>query len=83
MATNNGNGNGSPNGEHKNALVVGLTSQGAEVHATLIRLTRFAAVFEVYNPALVLRTSEVLDNFKIIVRDRTIYSGRAVVRSRP
>jgi len=81
MATHNGNGNHIANGDQKNALVVGVTSQGAEVHATLIRMTRFSAVFEVYNPALVLRTSEVIDDFKIIVRDRTIYSGRAIVRS--
>jgi len=29
----------------------------------------------------VLRTSEVITDFKIVVRDRSIYSGRAVVRS--
>lgn len=57
------------------------TSQGAEIRAKLVRLTRYAAVFEIYNPALVLRTSEVLESFKIIAHDRAIYSGRAVVRS--
>src|SRR4051794_5931545 len=83
MATQNGNSNGthSSNGELKDSVVLGNTSQGAEIHATLVRLTRYSAVFEIYNPALVMRTSEVLDNFKIVVRDRTIYSGRAVVRS--
>jgi extracellular factor (EF) 3-hydroxypalmitic acid methyl ester biosynthesis protein len=79
MATQNGNG--SHSSEQKTGLVVGQTSQGSEIHATLVRMTRFSAVFEIYNPALVLRTSEVIDNFKIIIRDRTIYSGRAIVRS--
>jgi extracellular factor (EF) 3-hydroxypalmitic acid methyl ester biosynthesis protein len=83
MATQNGkvNGTHNANGQLKDSLVAGQTSQGAEIHATLVRLTRYAAVFEIYNPALVLRTSEVISNFKIVVRDRTIYSGRAVVRS--
>jgi hypothetical protein len=61
--------------------VVGRTSQGTEIHATIVRLTRYAAVFEIYSPGLVLRTSEVISDFKIIVRDRSVYSGRAVVRS--
>jgi extracellular factor (EF) 3-hydroxypalmitic acid methyl ester biosynthesis protein len=52
-----------------------------EIHATIVRLTRYAAVFEIYNPALVLRMSEVITDFKIVVRDRSVYSGRAVVRS--
>jgi extracellular factor (EF) 3-hydroxypalmitic acid methyl ester biosynthesis protein len=83
MATHNGSANGThtANGESKETLILGLTSQGTEIHATVVRLTRYAAVFEVYNPALVLRTSEVISDFKIVVRDRTVYSGRAVVRS--
>jgi extracellular factor (EF) 3-hydroxypalmitic acid methyl ester biosynthesis protein len=83
MATQNGNSNGSngTNGGSKDTLVFGQTSQGAEIHATLVRITRFSAVFEIYNSAMVLRTSEVLENFKIVISDRTIYSGRAIVRS--
>jgi extracellular factor (EF) 3-hydroxypalmitic acid methyl ester biosynthesis protein len=83
MATHNGNSNGSngANGELKDTLVIGQTSQGAELHATLVRLTRHVVVFEIYNPAVVLRTSEVISNFKVVVRDRAVYSGRAVVRS--
>jgi extracellular factor (EF) 3-hydroxypalmitic acid methyl ester biosynthesis protein len=77
----NGVSHANGNGEIKDTLVAGQTSQGAEIHATMVRLTRYAAVFEIYNPGLVLRTSEVIDNFKIVVRDRSIYSGRAVVRS--
>lgn len=69
------------NGEVKDSHVLGQTSQGSDIRATLVRLTRYAAVFEIYNPSLVLRTSEVIENFKIVMRDRTIYSGRAIVRS--
>ncbi len=36
-------------------------------------------VFEIYDSACVLRLSEVLSEFRIIVRDRTLYSGRAVI----
>lgn len=75
------NGARNGNGESKDTLVVGQTSQGTEIHATIVRLTRYAAVFEIYNPALVLRMSEVITDFKIVVRDRSVYSGRAVVRS--
>src|SRR5690348_15439232 len=83
MATQNGSSNGtlSANGEVKDSLVLGQTSQGLEIHASVLRLTRYSAVFEIYNPALILRTSEVIENFRIIARERTIYSGKAVVRS--
>ncbi|MEY2466669.1 MAG: extracellular factor 3-hydroxypalmitic acid methyl ester biosynthesis protein, partial [Verrucomicrobiota bacterium] len=69
------------NGELKNGVVIGHTSQGNELQATLVRLTRYIAVFEIYSPALVLRTSEVFADLQIVLRERTIYSGRAVVRS--
>src|SRR3954447_17115836 len=69
------------NGELKESLVVGLSSQGAEVRATLLRISRYQGVFEIYSPGLVIATSEVLTDFKIIINDQTIYSGRAVVSS--
>ena len=72
---------GTQNGELKDSLVIAQNSQGVEVHGSLLRLTRYLAVFEIYNPNLVLRLSEVLDHFRIVVRDRTIYSGRAVISS--
>jgi extracellular factor (EF) 3-hydroxypalmitic acid methyl ester biosynthesis protein len=67
------------NGQMKESLVVCLTNQGVEIRALLMRLTRYQAVLEIYNPGLVLRSSEVLQDFKIIIQDRTVYSGRAVV----
>lgn len=54
-------------------------SQGAEIQATPVRLNRFAAVFEVYNPYSILQLSEVLLDFRIRIGDRLLYSGRAVV----
>ncbi len=54
-------------------------SQGDEVHASVLRLTRFFAVFEVYNPYSIIQLSEVLSNFKIFVRQKVIYAGRATV----
>jgi extracellular factor (EF) 3-hydroxypalmitic acid methyl ester biosynthesis protein len=60
-------------------LVVCQTHQGAAVRAAVVRLTRHLVVFEVYNPNQVFQTSEVLDDFRIILFDRTVYAGRAVI----
>jgi extracellular factor (EF) 3-hydroxypalmitic acid methyl ester biosynthesis protein len=79
MSTQNTQQNGVANGELKDSLVIGQTSQGLGIRATLLRLTRFAAVFEIYNPGFVLRASEVLSDFKIVAQGRAVYSGRAVV----
>ena len=63
----------------KDSFIVFRNSQGVEVRATLLRLTRYLAIFEVYNPYSILQMSEVLGEFRIIVNDRMIYSGRGVV----
>ena len=63
----------------KDTFITCRNSQGTEVRATLLRLTRYLAVFEVYNPYSILQLSEVLTEFKIIMSDRMVYSGRAVV----
>jgi extracellular factor (EF) 3-hydroxypalmitic acid methyl ester biosynthesis protein len=55
------------------------TAEGLDWRARLVRLTRHTAAFEATNLAAVLRTSEVLANFKITVGGRVIYFGRAVV----
>ncbi len=44
-----------------------------------MRITRNVVAFEVYNPYSILQLSEVLQEFRIIVNDRLIYSGRATV----
>ncbi len=57
------------------------TSQGLEIAATALRLTRHQVVFEAYAPNLVLQMSEVLSDFKIRFGERIVYAGRAVVSS--
>lgn len=54
-------------------------SQGAEIRATPVRLTRFSVVFEVYNPFSILQLSEVLSEFRITIGERCVFAGRAVV----
>jgi len=41
------------NGAINDSLVIGQNSQGVEIRGSLLRLTRYLAVFEVYNPNLV------------------------------
>src|SRR5437879_3370706 len=65
----------------KESLIAFQTNQGLEIRATPLRLNRHLAVFEIYTPNLVLRMSEVLEDFKIIFRDRPVYAGRAVISS--
>lgn len=68
----------SPTGE-KDSFILARNSQGLEVRAGVLRLTRYLVVFEVYNPYSILQLSEVLSDFKIIINDRIMYSGRAVI----
>src|SRR5688572_23731318 len=61
------------------SFILARNSQGLEVRAGVLRLTRYLATFEVYNPYSILQLSEVLSDFKIIINDRVMYSGRAVL----
>lgn len=63
----------------RNSFILCRNSQGVEIRATPLRLTRYIVVFEVYNPYSILQLSEVLQEFKIVMNDRMVYSGRAVV----
>jgi extracellular factor (EF) 3-hydroxypalmitic acid methyl ester biosynthesis protein len=67
------------NGDYKDSLVVCQNNQGIEIRGSLLRLTRYLAVFEIYNPSLVLRMSEVLGDFKIIIQNDVVYAGQALV----
>ena len=67
------------NGVVKESLVTFQSSQGVELRASLLRLTRFVVAFEIYNPDAVMRMSEVLSDFRVISKERTLYSGKAVV----
>lgn len=63
----------------RETLISCRNSQGLEVRATPVRLTRFNVVFEVYNPYSILQLSEVLSEFRIVIGERLAYAGRAVV----
>src|SRR5580765_4967578 len=63
----------------RDSIIVCQTSQGYSVRATPLRITRDVVAFEVYNPYSILQLSELLQEFKIVVNDRLIYSGRATV----
>jgi extracellular factor (EF) 3-hydroxypalmitic acid methyl ester biosynthesis protein len=65
----------------RDSIIVCQTSQGYSVRATPLRITRDVVAFEVYNPYSILQLSEVLNEFRIIVNDQLIYSGRATVSS--
>ena len=68
-------------GSKKISRVVCRTAQGLELQAELSRMNRFTAAFEVCPPDLVLRASEVFEDFTIVCEEQTIYSGRAVIHS--
>jgi extracellular factor (EF) 3-hydroxypalmitic acid methyl ester biosynthesis protein len=61
------------------SFIICRNSQGAEVRGTLHRLTRYLGVFEVYNPYSIVQLSEVLNDFRIMMNERVVYSGRAVI----
>ena len=63
----------------RNSFIVCRNSQGLEIRATPLRMTRYLVVFEVYNPYSILQLSEVLQEFRIVMNDRNVYNGRAVV----
>jgi extracellular factor (EF) 3-hydroxypalmitic acid methyl ester biosynthesis protein len=65
--------------ESAETLVMCQTGQGLELHGTLLKLSRFQAVFEIYSPSGMLRLSEALSEFKILVQGKLLYSGRAVI----
>ena len=63
----------------KETLVTFRTRQGFDLRGSLLRLSRHQISFETYSPAVVLRLSEVLDDFKIFVASQILYSGQAVI----
>src|SRR5438309_1532039 len=63
------------------SIVTCQTTQGTEIRGTLLRISRHLAVFEIYNTQLVLRLSEVLKDFRVLVAGRPSYLGRAVISS--
>lgn len=55
------------------------TSEGVALRGATARIHRHAVVFELYSPIAMPRLSEALTDFKIILQEREIYSGRAVI----
>jgi extracellular factor (EF) 3-hydroxypalmitic acid methyl ester biosynthesis protein len=51
----------------KDSFILARNSQGLEVRAGVLRLTRYLVVFEVYNPYSIIQLSEVLSDFKIVI----------------
>ncbi len=65
----------------RESFLVCRNSQGVQIRASILRLTRYIVAFEVYNPYSILQTSEVLTDFQIFVNTKMVYTGRSVVRS--
>ncbi|HTI97423.1 MAG TPA: class I SAM-dependent methyltransferase [Dongiaceae bacterium] len=64
----------------RESTVTGKLVQGQELQGKLLKLTRFTAVFEMYNPPAAVRLSEVLADFQVKAGPRLLYAGKAVVR---
>jgi extracellular factor (EF) 3-hydroxypalmitic acid methyl ester biosynthesis protein len=68
-------------GDIRDTAVKFKTSQGLELNGIPQRLSRNQVVFELYAPEPVLRMSEVLGGFSVLLDQRPLYAGRAVVTS--
>ncbi|HEY1719552.1 MAG TPA: class I SAM-dependent methyltransferase [Verrucomicrobiae bacterium] len=68
-----------PSSDAKETQVTFQTAEGAAFQTAPVRMTHHVVVFELFNPGLIPRFSEVLDKFKITLKGQTIYSGRAVI----
>jgi extracellular factor (EF) 3-hydroxypalmitic acid methyl ester biosynthesis protein len=67
-----------PSGGGENRVTF-QTAEGIKLHGALSRVTRHIAVFELFNPAVTPRFSEVLTEFIVVMQARTVYAGRAVM----
>lgn len=59
--------------------VTGQTGLGVSVRGTVVHLQSTRVVFEVYDPQAFLRTSEVLNDFRLVLPERELRPGRAVL----
>jgi len=57
------------------------TADGGKLCGTPLRITRHTVVFELFHPGSPPQFSEALDDFKIILQERTSYAGRAIVNN--
>ena len=58
-----------------------MTADRLKLNGVPVRVSRYDAVFELYNPSVLPRFSEVLSQFDITMQARKIYSGHATVRN--
>jgi extracellular factor (EF) 3-hydroxypalmitic acid methyl ester biosynthesis protein len=58
-----------------------VSDLGLQVRATPLHLGRHEIRFELVSPGEVVRTSEVLREFRVTLRERTAYAGRATTTS--
>ncbi len=65
----------------RDLLVTCRNSLGVPVRATPVRLSRYTALLEIYNPHSILQLSEVLSEFRINIGERCVYAGRGTVSS--
>jgi extracellular factor (EF) 3-hydroxypalmitic acid methyl ester biosynthesis protein len=56
------------------------TSQGLELRGSVVHLARHSASVEVYSPEPVIRSSEVLQDFCVVMGEDPVYRGRALVQ---
>src|SRR5579862_4554416 len=68
-----------PSAGDKESRVTFKNRDGSWLNGVPVRITRHHVTFELYNPDIVPRLSEAIDEFTIILQARTVYSGRAVV----
>ena len=61
--------------------ITSSTVEGLELRGTILRLERFQVLFEFYQAGFSLRVSEVLQDFRVLLDNAEVYSGRAVVSS--
>ena len=65
--------------DEKESLITCRTTQGVDLRASVVRISRHLAVFEIYNTQVVLRLSEVLSDFRVLLAGSPVYAGRAVI----
>ena len=65
---------------HKNHVSF-HTTEDVPLAGVPLSMTRYMVTFELYNPAVIPQSSEALANFKIILQEKAVYTGRAVVRN--
>jgi extracellular factor (EF) 3-hydroxypalmitic acid methyl ester biosynthesis protein len=66
---------------NRDGVVAFHSSGGVEVSGTLVRLDRHRVIFEVYSPTVILHMSESLPEFVVTVRERRVFTGRAVIKN--